>query len=78
VVNLEINRYVALVIWEPKSNVGYQLFGKSEKIIELHILDSFLTKTESQGNIPQIERQLVIKVERIMEFSHYRHADISV
>lgn len=75
VANLRQNRAVSLVVWEPASDQGYQLLGQTERVEEVAIMDGFLPREEARP-LPQVERKLVVRVERILDFRHAPHSDI--
>ncbi len=74
--NLEQNRLVSLVIWDSASDKGYQLLGEVEKIEEEAMMNGYAPELESKGTMPQVERKLIVRVEKIIDFSHAPHSDI--
>jgi len=42
--------------------------GKMDKINDLAILDRYAPKIERTHPVPQIEKELIIKIEKIIEF----------
>jgi len=76
VANLQINRAISLVIWDPELDKGYQLLGETEQIVDLAILNGYLPEQEESHPVPQIERKLVIRVDKILDFTHAPHSDI--
>lgn len=75
VVNLKENKYISLVIWERKTDAGFQLLGELDNIEELGILDGFAPEIETKEVLPQVQRQLLVRVNRIIEFKHGPHSD---
>ncbi len=75
VMNLEDNRGVALVVWDAVADKGFQLLGEVEKIEEKAFLDGYAPEMEELGPSPQIERQLVVRVDKVIAFSHAPHSD---
>jgi hypothetical protein len=73
--NLEQNPRVALVVWDPEADTGYQLLGEVERIRDLSILDGYLPQAEERRRVPQVERELLIRVERVLIFSEAPHQD---
>ena len=73
--NLKINAQTALVIWDPAADRGYQLLGRAEGVEELGILDGYLPEVDDQGAIPQVNRLVRIRVEKMLEFKHGPHSD---
>jgi len=76
VVNLEHNTKVSLVVWDAAADTGYQLLGNVEKVEETAMLDGYLPEMESTGPSPQVERQLFVKVDKVIGFSHAPHNDL--
>ena len=76
VVNLEHNTNVSLVVWDAPADTGYQLFGNVEKVEETAMLDGYVPEMESAGPSPQVERQLFVKVDKVIGFTHAPHSDL--
>jgi len=76
VVNLEHNSKISLVVWDAAADTGYQLIGNVEKVDETAMLDGYLPEMESTGPSPQVERQLFVKVDKVIGFSHAPHSDL--
>ena len=76
VVNLEHNTKVSLVVWDAAADTGYQLLGNVEKVEETAMLDGYFPEMESTGPSPQVERQLFVKVDKVIGFSHAPHNDL--
>ena len=75
VANLPKNRRLALVVWEPKEDLGYQLLGEAEKVEEVAMMNGYAPGTESKSPLPQVERQLLVRVDKIIDFKHAPHSD---
>ncbi|MEE8328761.1 MAG: pyridoxamine 5'-phosphate oxidase family protein [Thermodesulfovibrionia bacterium] len=73
--NLGVNQNVALVVWDAKTDKGYQLLGKTEKMEDLHMINGYAPEIESKSPVPQVERKLIIKVDTIIDFKHAPHTD---
>ncbi|MDX9785897.1 MAG: pyridoxamine 5'-phosphate oxidase family protein [Desulfobacterales bacterium] len=73
--NLNQNNRISIVVWEPDPDQGYQLTGKVEKVEELAILNGFSHGIESMHPIPQVERKLIVHVEKTFSFTHAPHND---
>ena len=74
--NLSVNRKLALVVWDPESDTGYQLLGQVEDMVEVSIMNGFEPETKTSAPMPQIERKFLIRVERVLTFSHAPHTDL--
>jgi len=76
VANLHANSCVAIVVWDAQADNGYQLLGRLEKIEDKGILDGYAPAIESKGPMPQVQKRLVVRVERILEFKLGPHSDV--
>ncbi len=74
--NIRINQNITLVIWDPDSDTGFQLIGRLEKINDLGVLDGYAPQIESKSILPQVERQLIICIDKITQFKHAPHSDL--
>jgi hypothetical protein len=74
--NLETNRSISLVVWDEIGDTGYQLLGEVEEIKELSFMDGYLPKSEDREPEPQVERQLIVLVNKVVHFSHSPHSDV--
>ena len=75
IANLQTNKFVSIVVWDRDSDSGYQMLGKLEKIEELGILNGYAPDIESMPPLPQVERRLLIKVQKITDFRLGPHSD---
>jgi hypothetical protein len=76
VANLERSRWVSLVIWDPKGDIGYQLLGETEKVEEMAMMNGYAPGLESKSPLPQVERKLLVRVDKIIDFKHAPHSDV--
>ena len=76
IMNLRHNPKVSLVIWDAAPDTGYQLLGKVQKVEETAMLNGYIPETERKDPSPQVERRLLIRVERVIAFSHAPHSDM--
>lgn len=76
VANLENNPSIGVTVWDKERDVGYQLLGKRESLREIAILDGYDPKLERRPPSPQVERELVINVEKVLEFKQAPHSDL--
>lgn len=74
VANIQQNKNISVVSWDSTVDHGYQLIGKVRKSIDVGILDGYAGASE-MDNIPQIEKQLLIDVEKAMAFKKQPHTD---
>jgi len=76
VANLKVNRRVSIVVWNQKSDMGFQLLGKCEKVEEVCMMNGYLPGLEDQKPLPQVERKLIVQIEKITDFRHAPHSDV--
>ncbi len=74
VANLHRNRQVALIVWDPIPDTGYQLLGVAEEVEDVAMLNGY-TPDKSPSPLPQVERQILMRVDRIIDFKHAPHSD---
>jgi hypothetical protein len=72
--NLAESPRIALVIWDGPSDVGYQITGELEQIIERAVANGYLPGEEERA-VPQVERDLWIRVEEMLPFTEGPHTD---
>lgn len=73
--NLENNPNIGVIVWDKESDFGYQLLGRKESSREIAILDGYAPKIEKKSPLPQVKREVVINVEKILEFKQAPHSD---
>jgi predicted pyridoxine 5'-phosphate oxidase superfamily flavin-nucleotide-binding protein len=73
--NLQTNKFVSIVVWDRDSDSGYQILGTLEGIEDTGILNGYAPDLESEPPLPQVERQLLIKVQKITGFKLGPHSD---
>jgi len=78
VTNLQENRNITVVVWDPETDEGIQMVGRVERIEETAILDGYAPEIETAQPSPQVERRLVVKVEKVIAFSHAPHTDAEI
>jgi hypothetical protein len=76
VINLFENPSVSLVIWDQEGDTGYQLIGASEGVENMAVLGCWTPEIDKQMPVPQIERRVLVRVDRIIDFRHAPHNDI--
>ena len=76
VMNLQKNRRVALVVWDAAADIGYQILGVVEKVEEKAMMDGYSPEMEDSPPPPQVERQLFVRVDKVLNFSHAPHNDV--
>ncbi len=73
--NLLDNPMISVVAWDPKTDVGHQILGEVEKVEEIAMMNGFSPEIETSAQLPQAERKLIIRVDKVLAFSHAPHSD---
>jgi uncharacterized protein len=73
--NIGENPRIALVVWDPSNDLGYQLLGETERVTDIAMMDG-LAPAEERSPLPQVEREFTLRVERVLEFTHAPHSDL--
>jgi len=73
--NLQMNSRLSIVIWDPEVDSGYQIIGELEAVKDIGILDGY-SKSQVKPSIPLVERQLLLHVDKILEFKRSPHTDL--
>lgn len=76
--NLAENKSISITIWDKDSDSGYQLLGIVEKIQDMAILDGYSKKMEENLPLPQVERKLIVRVDKIIDFKLKPHSDLEI
>lgn len=71
--NVAENPRVALVIWDPAEDHGYQLLAQTEKVSEAAMIDG-VAPGEERSPVPQVKWELTLGVEKILEFTRAPHS----
>ena len=74
--NAQVNPKVSLVVWRPDIDTGYQILGEIIEIRDLAMLDGYAPELRGLGQIPQVERQLIVRAEKVIAFQHAPHSDL--
>lgn len=73
--NLRANSRLTIVVWDAAADNGYQLLGELEETKDVSMLDGFAREVEKKAAIPQVERRLLVHIDRVMEFKRAPHTD---
>lgn len=73
--NLQVNPGISLVIWDSSLDYGFQLSGKIDNIKDIALIDGFDPNEKEKVHIPQVERQLTVKIDKVMHFKKAPHTD---
>jgi len=73
--NLNENPQLAIVVWDSLKDTGFQLLGASEGIEDIAYLNGYVSELDIKGPVPEVEREITIKVNTILEFKQAPHSD---
>ena len=71
--NLQSNGLIALVVWDPAADRGFQISGNTEGVEDVMLLDGHVPGIESIT--PHGKKRLFIRARKIMAFQHAPHTD---
>ncbi len=74
--NLQSNSHVSIVVWDENSDMGYQLLGETEHVMDIGMIDGYTPQMRSQWPLPQVESQVVIHVSKVTDFKRAPHSDV--
>jgi hypothetical protein len=74
--NVQENGRISLVVWDAITDKGYQLLGELEEAQDLAILNGYSPDVEADSPLPQVESRLIIKIHKILDFTHAPHSDV--
>jgi hypothetical protein len=72
--NLQGNPRISIVLWDPESDIGFQLVGVSEGIQETAVMNGL--HPEKEPSLPQVQRKILVRVDHIVRFCHAPHSDV--
>lgn len=75
VANLQEDHRISVVIWDQTNDKGYQLLGKAEKIVDIAMMDGYTPEMDEKVRMPQTERKLIVRVNKILSFSQKEQSD---
>ena len=73
--HLRENPKMAVLIWDPASDDGYEILGEAFMFESQAILNGFAPEVEEDAHLPQVKRKLIIRAEKITAFSHALRCD---
>ena len=73
--NLKENKKVDLVVWDATLDEGYQLMGKCQGVEDLAVLNGYDASLPEKTGLPQVERRIQIRVEKVLPFQRGAHTD---
>ena len=63
--NLQVNKSISIVVWDPDSDMGYQLLGNMERLHDEAVVDGYSPEFDVGIPRPQIERRITIAKETV-------------
>ena len=73
--NLKGNKKVDLVVWDATLDEGFQLMGKCQGVEDLAVLNGYDALLPEKTGLPQVERRIQIRVEKVLPFQRGSHTD---
>lgn len=73
--NLQENRLLAIVVWDPTNDLGYQILGETIEVEDTAIMDGYAPNIARDASLPQVERRLRIRADKVIRFSSAPHTD---
>ena len=58
-------------------DTGYQLLGEAEQVRDLETMDGYVPTMEDKPPLPQVERELLVRVDQVPVCSHAPHTDLA-
>ncbi len=65
-----------MVVWDAPSDKGYQLLGLVEKIEEVAMMNGYSPEIDEATVMPQVKNRLLVRVDKVISFSHAPHSDL--
>jgi hypothetical protein len=75
VMHLSENPKMAVLIWDPKTDDGYEILGEVLMFEGQEFLNGYAPEVEENSYVPQVKRRLILRAERITAFSHALRCD---
>ena len=73
--HLSENPKIAVLIWDPAFDDGYEILGEVLVFEGQAFLNGFAPEVEGDAYLPQVKRKLIIRAEKITAFSHALRCD---
>lgn len=72
---LSENPKMAVLIWDPAADDGYEILGEVLMFESQAFVNGFAPEVEEDAYLPQVKRKLIIRAEKITAFSHALRCD---
>jgi hypothetical protein len=73
--HLSENPKIAVLIWDPAADDGYEILGEVLMFESQAFLNGFAPEVEEEAYLPQVKGRLIIRAEKITAFSHALRCD---
>jgi hypothetical protein len=73
--HLSENSKMAVLIWDPASEDGYEILGEVLMFESQAFLNGFAPEVDEDAYLPQVKRKLIVRAEKITAFSHALRCD---
>ena len=74
--NLKNKHKISLVVWDAPLDRRYQLLGHVEKVEEIAMMNGYSPETDKYPPMTQVENKLLVRVDKVIAFSHAPHTDL--
>ena len=75
VTNAKANPAASIVVWPGGEEDGFQLLGQIEGLREHAVLDGYDPVVEGKASLPQVQREMIVRIEEVLCFRHGPHSD---
>jgi hypothetical protein len=75
VTHIAENAKIAVLIWDPATGDGYEVFGNVQMFESRAFMNGFAPEAETRTSLNKVKRRLVIKAERTIAFSQVLNCD---
>jgi len=72
--NVAANANLAVVVWSPARDEGYQVVGDVLEVEEVAVLDGYALAAEIPA-VTQAQRRFLVRAERVLRFTRRPHSD---
>jgi hypothetical protein len=66
---------VTILIWNPAADDGYEILGRVMMFEGEDYVNGYAPAVEENAYLPQVKRRLIIRAEKILQFSHALRCD---
>ena len=70
------NHNLTIVVWDSRTDTGFQLIGVAERKEDMAYLDGYSPDLKKQNTVPQIQRKVTVRITKIIDFKLSPHTDI--